>query len=666
MRPPLPLLAFCTFTLSTAACTGGAEPRDRSLRPLATSAADPAPAPAPPPEPLLLHREGQALVRSRSEPALYLADEDHSVLRRIPLGPALTSPPPLAPPGGGVAPATEPAFVDAGEVSVDLPGKPAQLLALGDRVLCTIRDPGMLLVLSAGEHPEEIGRVALPADAWGLAVTADGSVAYVTSAWTHQLSRVNLAEMTVTWSVDVAREPRGVTVTADGARVYVSHLIGADLTRVDVTGDASKPIVRRVALPADPLRTLAGDVTVEASLGYAALLSPDGRRLYTARHALGALWSWQGNVTVDVLATATDEPVAIARAGKPYGQLGTSELASNPFWADHAGVIAEGTEGFVQPRAMICRDKTRHLLVASEGEARLAELDALSSAPGLIVNRFYRLGGLTPEDPTTLQIPPHCGAPTGIALSADEDVAWVYCRSTDNVVAVRLTPDGERPLSNEVSFLARAQEHVRLSPWGPFAYARLAVPEVPADLALGRRLFYDAEEPVVSGKMGCAGCHPEGRDDGHVWQEIQEQYGKAHHYFAGPSLLRQDTVEVGNKQVARQGGRAADTDARREGRRRRAVRLACGERHAGGSHPRWLRAPPHVLAPHRRRNAAPARRPARRLPPAGAGGAPARGARAHGHGATGKDRVRVGADEVYAVLLALPSNRVNLDGPSAG
>src|SRR6185369_1472598 len=37
--------------------------------------------------------------------------------------------------------------------------------------------------------------------------------------------------------------------------------------------------------------------------------------------------------------------------------------------------------------------------------------------------------------------------------------------------------------------------------------------------ATGRRLFYDAVDPVVSGGLGCAGCHPDGRDDGFVWRE---------------------------------------------------------------------------------------------------------------------------------------------------
>jgi cytochrome c peroxidase len=479
----------------------------------------------------LAHREGQALVKSPSEAALYLADEDHSALRRVALTPDLTAAPAIADP-----PSIH--FGDATEARVELPGHPAQVFATGDRVLVTVRDPGLLMVFSSGEAPKELGRVALPYDAWGLAVSPDATTAYVTSAWSHKLTKIDLTALRVVWTIDVAREPRGVTVTADGARVYVSHLIGADLTQVEVAGE---PKLTRVDFPADPLRTFAGDKTVSASLGYATILSPDGHRLFTARHALGALWSWQGNSTVDVLSTLTGAPVATPRGGKPYGQATVEQLKNGTSWADHAGSFAVGSGRFSQPRAMVYRLKTNHLLVASEGQALLAELDAMSLAPGVIINRFYRLGGLAPEEPTKIQIPPHCGAPTGVALSADEDIAWVYCRTTDNVVAVRLTPDGARGVSSETGFIAGGAFHRKVSPWGPFAYARLAVPEASGakeSLALGRRLFFDAEEPVVSGEQACSGCHPDGRDDGHVWREFHASISDSDpsHFRAGPSL----------------------------------------------------------------------------------------------------------------------------------
>jgi cytochrome c peroxidase len=538
-----PLLA-AWIALAAVGCGSQAstKPEDKaaaSSAPAASSSAVASSAPAPPTP--LAQREGQALVRAPNEPALYLADEDHSALRRVALTADLTDAPAIADP-----PSIH--FGDAVEARVELPGRPAQVFATGDRVLVTVRDPGLLMVFSAGSAPRELGRVALPYDAWGLAVSPDATVAYVTSAWTHKLTRIDLASLRVTWSVDVAREPRGVTVTADGAQVFVSHLVGADLTRVDVAAD---PKVVRVSFPADPLRTFAGDKTVSASLGYAAILSPDGHRLFVARQALGALWSWQGNSTVDVLSTVTGAPIVAPRGGKPYGQVTTDSLKNGPRWADHAGAIGQESGTFFQPRALVYRRKTHHLLVASEGQARLAELDALSTAPGMIVNRFYRLGGLAPEEPTKIQIPPHCGAPSGIALSADENVAWVYCRTTDNVVAVRLTPDGARGVSSEISYISGGAFHRQLSPWGPFAYARLAVPEAKESLALGRRLFFDATEPVVSGNQSCAGCHPDGRDDGHVWRELprKNDYEIAH-FRAGPSLAI--GLEPGPYGVARQ------------------------------------------------------------------------------------------------------------------
>jgi cytochrome c peroxidase len=524
------LVAFGALLGACSSSEPGSAPLDGSVSTAAASA-PPSPSAGRPADAVRVvpaRREGQALVRSEAEAALYLADEDSGLLRRLALTRELTDPPPLSdPPAAAVD-------VAATETSVKLPGRPAQVLSLGDVVLVTVRDPGLLLVLRAGEL-SELARVDLPPDAWGLAVSPDGASAYVSSAWTHKVSKVDLAAKKVVWSVDVAREPRGVTVSADGRTVWVSHLIGADIT---VIQDGTEPSVARVPLPPDPAETLAGE-TISASLGYAATLAPDGRRLFVARHALGAFWGWQGNPTVDVLVTATSRPLAPARKGRPMGTFTTEDMSRMPWLADASGMRAESDAArWQQPRAMIYRKKTHHLLVASEGQARLAELDALSVSPGLVTNRYYRLGGLFPKDPTTIQMPARCGAPTGVALSEDEDVAWVYCRTTDNVVAVRLTPDGERALRKEVTFVAEGAFQDRLSPWGPFAYAALAVEPRSEALAIGRRLYFDATEPVVSEAMACAGCHPDGRDDGHVWREQPNKNGGPHdaNFLAGPSL----------------------------------------------------------------------------------------------------------------------------------
>src|SRR5690606_4077624 len=119
-----------------------------------------------------------------------------------------------------------PVRADAIGTSLALPGAPAQVLPLAGRVLVTVRDPGMLLVVAPGEGGalKETARIPLPDDAWGVAITPDERTAIVTSAWTHRVSSIDLASSTVRWSVDVAREPRGVIVTGDGSTAYVTHL----------------------------------------------------------------------------------------------------------------------------------------------------------------------------------------------------------------------------------------------------------------------------------------------------------------------------------------------------------------------------------------------------------------------------------------------------------
>ncbi len=438
----------------------------------------------------LATRDGSALSRSADGRWLFVADEDHAALRKLPL--------PLP---------TEDGHVE----SLELPGRPAQVLALRGRALVTLRDPGKLLLVATGGSAMTIASsVDVPADAWGVAVTHDEKTALVTSAWTHRVTAVDLATGAVRWSVDVAREPRGVVVARDGT-AYVSHLIGREITVLTGADGDVAPDPKRVDLPAARLRTPRGHA-LSASLGYALVLSPDDKRLFAPRHALGAqaLESWFGTSSVDVLLTRSLEPLAPPRATVEARDL--SEGTMNAFMegaGDVEGAAVLTSPALIQPRAAIYRARTRTVLVAGEGSNTVVEVDALAIDPTLSPVRTWSLGAIEPARTAVDWKDPYArplasgGAPSGLALDAEERHAYVYCRTTNEIVTIDLEPAATQVVAE--------------------APLRLVDDELSYEAARGRRLFFDATDGVVSGGLACAGCHPDGREDGHVWQEVPDR-----------------------------------------------------------------------------------------------------------------------------------------------
>jgi len=520
-------LEFCLIA-ALAACKSGGDPRPQPPAPSSAAApsavASSAPVAAPPlPAPTV--REGSTVARSPTSDSLYVADEDHGCVRRIRL----------------------PLDVNNPVLAVPMPGQPAQVLALADRVLVTVRSagavapgkddaaandaadagtskpftgratlvpsatgPGLLLVLRPDPDKGlvEVARVELPQDAWGLAVTPDESTALVSSAWTHKVTAVDLAAGRVRWTVDVAREPRAVVVRPDGRAAYVTHLVGAGLTRIDDL--QGEPRVRSLSLPASPLRTPVGQ-RLGASLAYAATLSPDGRRLFVPRHALGAVGpqAWFGAATVDVLLTGDDTPLAPLRRDGPRVVAADAKSMLED-------VAAGGTAPrvnpapFAQPRAVVYRDKDDTLLVLGEGDDSMTVLDARAVDPAMHVLASHRVASAT-DDP--IPVARVCGAPSGIALSADQDTAWIHCRSTDDLLVWSFAWSGPRPSLH------------------------LADDRLSDEAALGRRIYYNGTDPLTSGGLGCAGCHPEGRDDGHVWHETTAVGARHPTFVSGAAVV---------------------------------------------------------------------------------------------------------------------------------
>lgn len=473
---------------------------------------------------LVRNRSGSSIAITVAEDALLVASEDHRALFRVALPLSSTS------------------KIDR----IEMPGAPAQVVTMADKVLVTVRDPGLLLELATeGGALVEKRRLPLAADAWGLAVTPDGGTAVVTSAWTHTVTGVDLGAMTERWTAEVAREPRGVLVLPDGERAYVSHLVGSALTRIDAIA-SREPRVKPVELAPARSRTSAGKQP-SASLGYSLVADPQGKRVFAPRHALGAVgaWfspSWWGATTVDVLLTATDESLAprkngleaVLSAKTTHPEKGLSYLTSGrDASADslYAPVPMADWDLATQPRAAVYRERTHTLLVASEGRDLVVELDARTVEP--IFHPLMKFPVYTMEN-KGLDMQKTGGAPQGIVLDAAERHAFVFSRSTYDVSMLALHDDphgttGEASMRPPMLTLTLATDPLLE---GAETGAKRRVREI---ASWGRRFFYAASKAEISGGMACSGCHPEGRDDGFTWQHHTGQYRES--LIAGTEAL---------------------------------------------------------------------------------------------------------------------------------
>jgi hypothetical protein len=542
---------------------------------------------------------GGVIARAQGTDGVYIADEDHGLVRWIadtsPLFPT-RPPPPRAPvaapsasasaaasaraPVSAAARASATAFipvpvptyapeadglppiqgdraVDVAQETLALGGAPANLVAIRDGALVTVRDPGKLVRIRRSDDGKlsVAHELALAADAWGLAVNEAGTRALVTSAWTSTVTLVAIGDdgLHKCAEVTVGREPRGVLFASDHT-AYVNHLVGNEITRLklgDACDEKSITEVKALVVAPSPTRSPAGKV-LPASLGYALALSPDAKRLFVPRHALGARasGSWFGAATVDVLGLPEETSAAPMHEANLPGQNSKEQKVG---WQQEETFSNEPTESwtaFVQPRDIRYRRRSGTVVVVSEGANRLVELDAEALDPSFAIASVYELSDsfrtalsqwkqtgfvasgprrdayVNPSD-ANASANASCAAPQGVTLDQHEDSAFIFCRASTTIVRIRLRKSIEADPPAKLEGLH---------------WASLGEDPGGKGLNFGRRLFYGS---ALAEGMGCAGCHPEGRDDGHVWREVPDLNGGGHHFMGGPEIQGSDHAVTG-------------------------------------------------------------------------------------------------------------------------
>lgn len=116
--------------------------------------------------------------------------------------------------------------LDSGEVLQELPcGRRPMAVAIesdGKHVLATASYSGELLRYAVDGHSlQEVGRLFLGYEPWGVAVTPDNKTAYVALAAADQVAEVDLEEMEVRRLIPVGSWPRFLSLSADAERLAV-------------------------------------------------------------------------------------------------------------------------------------------------------------------------------------------------------------------------------------------------------------------------------------------------------------------------------------------------------------------------------------------------------------------------------------------------------------
>lgn len=381
-----------------------------------------------------------------------------------------------------------------------LAGRPEQVARVGEDALAvTLRETNQVALfdIEPADEPDSPDVLTLRAtadvasDPYGIAVSPRGEI-LVTSAWGHTVTSLAADTLARRFSVDVAREPRAIVVSPDGARAFVTHLIGSYITVLTLDGES--PTAYTLAglggMYKNRLDKASGAGTLHptAALAYSAVLSPSGARLFvphtieqngadTTRSIPGAY----GGVPVDEETSFASVAVFAPGLGTVLGAAPDDAHPVDgllPIAVDPSLGFAVAPEPAPSRQARGVALVGDALLVASQGSNQLVELSALAIDPATSVRRVFEVGE----------------GPSGVDADEATGLAVVWNQLSHDLSVVHLASGGTERIP-------------------------VADDPLPADVAAGRRLFVtERDRRITRDGRACAGCHPEGREDGVVWK----------------------------------------------------------------------------------------------------------------------------------------------------
>ncbi|MGH8576885.1 MAG: PKD domain-containing protein, partial [Gammaproteobacteria bacterium] len=326
--------------------------------------------------------------------------------------------------------------------------------------------------------------VDLPAASqpYGLVFDSAGSQAFVALESMGLLLRLAPTTGVETGRVTVGPNPRHLSVNADGSRVFVSRFITPPVPgeataapntsgrggEVVVVDSSSLAIVKTVVLQhSEATDSAASGRGLPNYLG-PAVIAPDGRSAWVPSKQdnikRGTLRDGR-QLTFETTLRAISSRIDLASLAEDY-----------PSRMDHDDSGVAGTALF--------NPTSDYLFVALEASREVAVIDPY----GRHELMRFNVGR----------------APLGLALSSDGSTLYVQ-NFMDRTVGVYDIETLVQTGDTRVGLIK--------------TYSTVAVENLPAQVLLGKQLFYDARDPRLARDryISCAACHNDGGHDGRVW-----------------------------------------------------------------------------------------------------------------------------------------------------
>jgi DNA-binding beta-propeller fold protein YncE/mono/diheme cytochrome c family protein len=433
-------------------------------------------------------------------------------------------------------------------LELDLGGEPTRVARAGDELWVTLRAERSVAVLRTSPTglPEEVDRIKVGAEPYGVVASEDGSKVFVALSQEDAVVEIDASSREVVRRFEVGNDPRWLALHPSGHALFVVYGYVHPITRIDLdSGDLSQISFPQTYLPPTRDNTnVPGDPDEETPLvprntGDPAV-SPRGDLL-----VVPTLYVDPSTPGDQPLVSDSDiqPPPVPYYVGATVSGLGL-QLSLNKFNPALVGVPLDPRDGEPVPgedalaffvggfdRTGTVRGYVTSATFDPEGQKVYASLETANAVAVIDLRPAKDQGMLASATPFASDsggptVAPSEGNfwergqvfvsvgnnPSGVAVDAS-GYRWVHERGNRSVGWFRTNKLDE--LLDKISEGNGFADRFGLS--GRFV---AGTNHLPPDVEAGRQLFFTADDPRMSAPgsgVSCSTCHFEGRNDGLTW-----------------------------------------------------------------------------------------------------------------------------------------------------